>query len=202
MNLKWSYWVYNKAVAPEICDKIIDLLVKSKKNYGTIGHIKETKSKKDKNDLFEFRKSHVAFRKDPFLYRIIHPFVNDANQKAGWNFQWDTSEECQLTKYGKGQYYNWHMDAWPEPYKEGVYKGKIRKLSSVLVLNNASEYEGGELQFSYDLNYEKTQVESPEFMKNKGSIVVFPAFVWHRVKHVIKGNRFSLTNWHLGNPYV
>ena len=97
MNLKWSYWVYKKAVAPAVCEKIKSLLNKTKKSLGTVGG----KSHK-KKELFEFRKSHVAFRSDPFLYRTIHPFINDANKQAGWNFQWDTSEQCQLTKYSKG----------------------------------------------------------------------------------------------------
>ena len=197
MNLKWSYWVYKKAVAPAVCEKIKSLLNKTKKSLGTVGG----KSHK-KKELFEFRKSHVAFRSDPFLYRTIHPFINDANKQAGWNFQWDTSEQCQLTKYSKGQYYNWHMDAWPDPYSKGAYKGKIRKLSSVLVLNNADEYEGGELEFSFEQGHDKVKVESPKFMESAGSLVVFPSFVWQRVKHVTKGTRFSLTNWHLGKPYV
>ena len=35
----------------------------------------------------------------------------------------------------------------------------------------------------------------------KGSIIVFPSFVWHRVKPVRKGTRYSLVVWHLGEPF-
>ena len=35
----------------------------------------------------------------------------------------------------------------------------------------------------------------------KGSIVVFPSFLWHRVKPVTKGTRYSLVLWHLGYPF-
>ena len=35
----------------------------------------------------------------------------------------------------------------------------------------------------------------------KGSIIVFPSFVWHRVKPVTKGLRYSLVNWNLGWPF-
>ena len=35
----------------------------------------------------------------------------------------------------------------------------------------------------------------------KGSIIVFPSFVWHRVKPVTSGTRYSLVVWHLGRPF-
>ena len=35
----------------------------------------------------------------------------------------------------------------------------------------------------------------------KGSIIVFPSFVWHRVKPVTKGVRYSLVMWNLGYPF-
>ena len=35
----------------------------------------------------------------------------------------------------------------------------------------------------------------------RGSLVVFPGFVWHRVCPVKKGERNSLVIWNLGWPY-
>jgi predicted 2-oxoglutarate/Fe(II)-dependent dioxygenase YbiX len=35
----------------------------------------------------------------------------------------------------------------------------------------------------------------------KGSIIIFPSFVWHRVKPVTKGARYSLVVWNLGYPF-
>ena len=40
----------------------------------------------------------------------------------------------------------------------------------------------------------------PEILP-KGSIVVFPSHLWHRVKPVTKGTRYSLVVWHLGYPF-
>ena len=131
MKLKFSYYVYKQAVAPQVCDQIISYYKKEKNENWEQLQIEEKQNKKQREELFKDRKSKVAFRKDPFLYRIIHPFIKDANEKSGWNFQWDSSESCQLTEYAKGQYYHWHQDAWDEPYKKGFFKGKIRKLSSV-----------------------------------------------------------------------
>jgi predicted 2-oxoglutarate/Fe(II)-dependent dioxygenase YbiX len=38
--------------------------------------------------------------------------------------------------------------------------------------------------------------------KIKGTVTVFPSFVWHRVKPVTSGTRYSLVNWHQGRPFV
>ena len=35
----------------------------------------------------------------------------------------------------------------------------------------------------------------------QGSIIIFPSHVWHRVKPVTKGVRYSLVVWHLGYPF-
>jgi predicted 2-oxoglutarate/Fe(II)-dependent dioxygenase YbiX len=35
----------------------------------------------------------------------------------------------------------------------------------------------------------------------KGSIVVFPSHVWHRVKPITSGERKSLVIWNLGKPF-
>jgi PKHD-type hydroxylase len=35
----------------------------------------------------------------------------------------------------------------------------------------------------------------------KGSIIVFPSFLWHRVKPVMQGTRYSLVLWNLGYPF-
>ena len=35
----------------------------------------------------------------------------------------------------------------------------------------------------------------------KGSIIVFPSFVWHRVCPVKSGERNSLVIWNLGYPF-
>jgi len=34
-----------------------------------------------------------------------------------------------------------------------------------------------------------------------GSVIIFPSFVWHRVKPVTKGIRHSLVCWNLGYPF-
>ena len=35
----------------------------------------------------------------------------------------------------------------------------------------------------------------------KGSIIVFPSHLWHRVRPVTSGTRYSLVTWNLGKPF-
>ena len=90
--------------------------------------------------------------------------------------------------------------------KEGPDKGKIRKLSMTCQLTDGSEYKGGELEFDFR-NYDphmrdesKHRIQCKEILR-KGSIIIFPSFVWHRVKPVTSGTRYSLVVWHLGQPF-
>jgi len=141
---------------------------------------------------------------DPWIYKEIQPYVHMANKNAGWNFDWDFSESCQFTIYKKGQYYDWHCDSWDKPYvTQDNTNGKIRKLSVTVTLTDPKEYKGGELEF--DLRNEdpdkKPNMRTCTEILPKGSLVVFPSFVWHRVKPVTKGERNSLVIWNLGYPF-
>ena len=146
----------------------------------------------------------MVWLNDTWIYKEIHPFVHEANKRAGWNFEWDRSESCQFTKYKLNQYYDWHSDSWPKPYqKEGLENGKIRKLSMTCQLTDGSEYTGGELEFDFrNLDPDKKpNIRKCKEILPKGSLVVFPGFVWHRVCPVKKGSRHSLVIWNLGWPY-
>ena len=82
----------------------------------------------------------------------------------------------------------------------------MRKLSTIISLNDASEYEGGQVEFDYrnrDIDKHKTvrQVCECKELRRKGTVVTFPSHIWHRVKPVTKGTRYSLVIWHLGWPF-
>ena len=38
-------------------------------------------------------------------------------------------------------------------------------------------------------------------IKEKGSIIVFPSYEFHKVAPIIKGTRYSLVIWFLGKPF-
>ena len=142
---------------------------------------------------------------DTWIYKEIQPYIHEANKSAEWNHQWDHSQACQFTEYKKGQYYDWHCDAdilpYDEPDDSNQYK-KIRKLSMTLSLSDPKDYKGGDLEFDFRCTDEGSQPQICKEVRPKGSIIVFPSFVWHRVKPVTKGLRHSLVCWNLGQPYA
>ena len=216
MNLKNYYYYFQSALSPKLCDEII--------NYGkqhqaemavTGGYARSGKmSKKDLNNMQKKRKSDIVWMADRWIYKEIHPYIHQANRDAGWNFEWDWSESCQFTKYGVGQYYGWHCDSWDQVYQrdkleDGTYPpdhGKIRKLSVTISLNDPTEYEGGNLEFDFrnQVDWERNKkkaIKSCEEIRPRGSIILFPSFVWHRVAPVTSGTRYSLVIWNLGRPF-
>jgi PKHD-type hydroxylase len=165
---------------------------------------KQPLTKEEVKDLQKKRDSNIVWMSDRWIYKEIQPYVHQANANAGWNFDWDFSEACQFTIYKKGQYYDWHCDSWDKPYmEEGPTKGKIRKLSVTVTLTDPKEYKGGELEFDFrNLDPDKKpNIRTCTEILPKGSLVVFPSFVWHRVKPVTKGERNSLVIWNLGYPF-
>ena len=211
MNLTNYYYYWSNAIPHRICDMIVQYGKAIKKDVaitGGLGRDRNLKTqpltKKELKDLKKKRDSNICWFNDRWVYREIQPYIHMANQKAGWNFQWDWTESCQFTIYKKGQYYDWHCDSWDKPYQEeGPTKGKIRKLSVTVSLTDPKEYTGGELEFDFRQNDpdKKRKTQIAKEIAPKGSIIVFPSFVWHRVKPVTKGVRYSLVNWNLGWPF-
>jgi len=215
MNLKNYYYYFQSALSSKLCDEIMKYGKIHQTTMGETGIAEDIKnkkgklSKKDIKNIQKKRKSDIVWMNDLWIYKEIHPYINEANEKAGWNFEWDWSESCQFTKYGLGQYYGWHCDSWDVPYNkpdEPNSHGKIRKLSVTISLNDPTEYDGGNLEFDFrnsmDTEWKKgkTTKECIE-IRPRGSIVVFPSFVWHRVTPVTKGTRYSLVMWNLGYPF-
>ena len=206
MNLANYFWYFKSAVPIRICDEIIrygkqlqDGMALTGQGMGKLNQeqIKDQKKKRDSN---------IVWMNDHWVYKEIQPYVHTANANAGWNFQWDYSESCQFTKYSKGQFYGWHYDCFPKPYQrpEGdPTNGKIRKLSVTLTLSDPKEYKGGELEFDFR-NHDpgkKSKIHKCTEILPKGSLVVFPGFVWHRICPVKKGTRHSLVMWSVGWPF-
>ena len=212
MNISNYYWYFKSAVPPRICDEIIRhglSQAETMARTGGYGDNNKELTKQEIKDIKRKRNSDLVWLNDKWIFKELHPYVHLANKNAGWNFQWDVSESCQFTKYKLNQYYDWHCDSWDKPYENpnnNQMNGKIRKLSMTCQLTDGSEYEGGELEFDFR-NYDphmrdesKHRIQCKEILP-KGSIIVFPSFVWHRVKPVTKGVRYSLVMWTLGENW-
>jgi PKHD-type hydroxylase len=206
MNLENYYWYFEKALSDKFCNKIINIANKNKKHLAkTFGVQNKKLSKKDALDLKKQRNSNIVWLSENWIYDEIYPFINAANKNAGWNFDFDWSEPCQFTIYKKEQHYDWHCDSNTTPYPITAnenFIGKIRKLSVTCSLSDPKDYEGGELEFDFRNSIDgKPVVKKCIEIKPKGSIVVFPSHVYHRVTPVTKGTRYSLVIWSLGYPF-
>jgi len=209
MNLKTYYWWFKSAIPPRICDDIVKYGLEHQDGIAITGGLerkrdleKQPLNKKEIKDLKKKRDSSIVWMDDRWIYKEVQPYIHQANKSAEWNFKWDWSESCQFTKYKPGQYYNWHCDSWEGVYKEkGPAQGKIRKLSVTVSLSDEKDYTGGELEFQFRNGDNPKVSRMCKEILPKGSIVVFPSFVWHRVKPVKKGIRYSLVVWNLGYPF-
>jgi len=209
MNLKHIFWHFPNALTNKFCQEVLDFSSKQESRLGVTGVVgndrdpkKDPLSKEETQDVMKKRKSEIVWLNEPWIYKEITPFIDMANKSANWNFDWDYSEEIQFTKYSKGQYYGWHRDSFFEPYTEKNGKqraGKTRKLSVTCQLSDPNDYEGGDLEFANLNDDMKLEVYKAE--KQKGSVTVFPSFVYHRVAPINKGTRYSLVVWNLGVPF-
>lgn len=105
-----------------------------------------------------------------------------ANKECSWDFNIESHEAIQFAKYGPEQHYNWHTDTF-------LLSGKNydRKVTVVTLLNDPSEFSGGQFQIRLYAEYTAPLV--------KGSVIAFPSMLEHRVTPITDGIRYSATLW-------
>ncbi|HAD95852.1 MAG TPA: 2OG-Fe(II) oxygenase [Cryomorphaceae bacterium] len=139
----------------------------------------------------DLRKSSVMFLDDSderqWLYQKLMQLSLVSNSERFWFDLQGFFQELQLTRYEEGHFFDWHMDF-------GAGEISHRKLSITVQLSDPSEYEGGDLEFMIN----KEVVKAP---RSRGTVIIFPSFVMHRVTPVTKGVRQSIVGWASGVPF-
>jgi len=174
------YFVWNKKLSQEICQKLINL---GKENW--------TRAEVDNKSIAAIRKSDIAWTEEQWVFDLISPYMFTANERAGWKYNIVATKDCQVTRYTKDGFYDWHIDGMGS-HNELHNDGNTRKLSMSIILN--SDYEGGD--------FEMRGLKDKVPRLKEGSIIVFPSFLEHRVTPVTEGIRYSLVTWFVGPPYV
>ena len=77
----------------------------------------------------------------------------------------------------------------------------IRKLSLTLQLTDPSQYKGGDFQFRWLNSDAQRETVTVKDAKDLGTIIIFPSFIYHRVKAVKEGKRYSLVVWAHGDNF-
>jgi len=197
MNLINNYFILEEAVTNRFCDHVIEYGKYLKEQVATTwGYNPNTLNDYDRQELEKTRKSKITWMSDNWMYREIQPIIHQVNAQAGWNFQWSMTESFQFTKYegNQKQHYDWHTDSG-----DADDNGLTRKISASLILANDDEYEGGDFQICIP-NPNQNKIINIK-LKQKGTMIFFPSFVWHRVVPVTKGTRYSLVCWSKGNLF-
>lgn len=138
----------------------------------------------------EYRKSSIKWlhydHLSSWVYDDLSEIVMEANKK--WKFNlYSVIDSIQYAEYkGGGEHYDWHVDIGPSI--------SHRKISIITQLSDPDDYEGGDLQIWTGGSYKTTP-------KVKGSCIVFPSFIMHRVTPVTMGLRKSLVLWVGGDSY-
>ena len=167
MQLNNYYWCFQGALPSRICDDIVEYGKQLKEEKAvTFGYDPDNISPNEKKHLEKIRNSNVVWMDPVWIYRELHPLVSEANQNAGWNYQWDWSEPCQFTKYdgSKKQHYDWHTDSSSQINENG----KVRKLSMTVALVDGSEYEGGDFEINFN-NLKQEEIHVVKQAKVSGS---------------------------------
>ena len=171
---------------PQQCQMVIDKGISLKKEKAKIGMGKPEGGLDSKKRITTV--SWIPFKDMPEMYQDIERTMLKAN---GNHFGFDgvrLTEPGQFTHYLEGGFYEWHMDN----DVVGKHQPPVRKISMTLLLNDPSEFEGGDLELIEENKTAPIQ---------QGHAVCFASFLRHRVKPVTQGIRKSLVVWFGGAPF-
>ncbi len=185
--MSYSYWQYEKELNTDQIKRIFNCF--DSFQNGTV----------NKGDVdSKIRVTDVAWSREKELYELFFPYLDRANQQAGWHFEIDACENFQLGRYKEGQgHYDWHIDGDGHNKIDSnatLLKDKVRKISMVLWLND--NFEGG------DFELHKSVCEEGRIKPTKGTLIFFPSYYLHKVHKVTKGTRYSLVTWFVGNRFL
>ena len=133
--------------------------------------------------------SWIPFKVVPEMYKRIEMVMMAINRNHFGYEGMTTTELAQFTEYPKGGFYNWHIDA----EISCQFEPPVRKISMTILLSDASEFEGGDLEFMTADN------NPPQLIQ--GQAIFFNSMICHRVAKVKKGMRRSLVMWFGGPPF-
>ena len=190
--MKHTYMIYESVASPEICNDIIKNF--NKDDFGTAVIGFGDQGRVDTN----IRNTGIQWaKKNSLVECILARYIMQANQEALWNFNITEPEQVQIGRYKEGQFYGTHMDCYvkgSDIIATGQGAGIIvpminqRKISASLLLNDESEYEGGDLVI----------LDEVVKVKKQGTIIVFPSFMAHQVTPITSGVRYSAVCWMAG----
>ena len=173
---------------PKQCQMIIDAGRTESKQEAYVGNKKGVKGGVLDTKTRTSHISWIPFKKMADMYKDIEKIMKTTN---GNHFGFDgmtISEMAQYTEYPQGGFYEWHVDN-DVNFK---HEPPVRKISMTLLLNDPSEFEGGDLELMAPGKFAELK---------QGHAIIFASFLNHRVNPVTRGMRQSLVCWFGCKPF-
>jgi len=186
---KWKSWIVQTTTplfTPDQCRKIIEAGRSQKPQTAQVGMNKPgggTDTKKRVTTI-----SWLPFKEMQHMYQDLNQFIQKCNENHFGFGDIRVTEQAQFTEYPVGGFYDWHMDCDVNMQHEPP----VRKISMTLLLNDPSEFEGGDLELMAPGKFAELK---------QGHAIVFASFLNHRVNKVRRGVRQSLVVWFGGKPF-
>jgi len=177
-------WLAPNTFSSEECDRIIELSEELSVVEGTVGGgTKENINATIRNSTLKW---FTLNEESSWIFQRLRSTLREANKLYKFNLR--SFGAIQIAHYGVGGHYNtWHSDM-------GLGLNSLRKLSISVQLSKPEDYDGGKLEF---------QALGGEFQhsRERGTTIVFPPYLTHRVTPVTRGERWSLVVWVIGPPF-
>ena len=187
---KWKSWVVQTTTplfTPDQCRQIIASGRSQKPQLAEVGGADKpdgvTDTKKRITTI-----SWIPFKEMGHMYEDLNRFIQKANENHFGFGDIRITENAQFTEYPEGGFYDWHMDCDVNMQHEPP----VRKISMTLLLNDPSEFEGGDLELMAPGKFAELK---------QGHAIIFASFLNHRVNKVTRGVRQSLVCWFGGKPF-
>jgi predicted 2-oxoglutarate/Fe(II)-dependent dioxygenase YbiX len=181
-NLDSYIKVYKGMLAENICAETVKTLANSQWTTHTYRDLEGTYISYDKELDVSWDSVPTRQQIMDTFWQAINTYINE-DLKLSWFSGWQGFSGVRFNKYDVNTQMREHCDHIHDIF-DGQLKG-IPTLSVLCGLNN--EYEGGELIFFEDKQYEL----------KAGDIMVFPScFLYpHKVQEVTSGTRYSCVSW-------
>ena len=186
---KWKSWIIQTTTplfTPEQCNQIIASGRAQKPQVAQVGMDKPgggTDTRKRVTTI-----SWIPFKEMGHMYQDLNTFIQKANENHFGFGDIRVTEPAQFTEYPEGGFYDWHMDCDVDM----THEPPVRKISMTLLLNDPSEFEGGDLELMAPGKFANLK---------QGHAICFASFLNHRINPVTRGMRQSLVVWFGGKAF-
>ncbi|HMV67251.1 MAG TPA: 2OG-Fe(II) oxygenase [Myxococcota bacterium] len=139
------------------------------------------------------RHVHLTFLpRDHWSAAIVASAADQANTDMAWGYALSHLESLQFGAYRSGDGHDWHMDTLS-------HGDHVRKLTVMVQLDEGDAYDGGDLELLRFGVARPEPLDLPrEALRARGTTLVFPSYLLHRVSPVTRGERRTLVAWFVG----